>query len=599
MVFEAQMRNGELTGDVHAAGRGDHAAFTRLVERHATLVCSVVYAVLGDRLASEEVAQEVFLQAWRDVGQLQDPQAIRGWLRTMARNRAHDHLRTKVRRRRMLQAQPTDPADPTPGALEQLQAREQAQMLDEALAALPETRREVLVLYYRQHRSVREVAEVLGIDEATARKRLSRARASLREGVEQRLGEHLMSTAPGAAFVAGVSTAVAAIAPSTAWAATTAVGGGVAKAVAGASLGTGLGLMGVFAGYRSVLKGARTESERRSLRAFALTNATATVMAGLAFVLLDPIPGSVVALAVLLGTLAATHLLWLPRIVASRFAAEVAEDPAASRRHRRGWAWGLLGLALGGAGGTAGALMGLVRSGELDPLTAALLVQAIAFVGVPLMLWAVVPRALGVSWRTLAMGTVTWLIAAPFLFVVPAMASAAWGPTPLVWAVALSLTAGVVEEGSRALVYLRLPSLRTDTSWAPALVLGLGHGGIEAILFGLPALAGVVQLMVGAGPLPEEAVMAPWGHVLMGVSRLAILVVHVGFTLLVVRAVRRRAWVWLGVAMAAHTALDLAAFALPLVLPQGGMVLAAAALVVATLLAGFAIVRQATDEGYA
>ena len=60
-----------LVPDVERAQTGDVEAFTRLVERTSSMVCSVAFAVVRDVAASEDIAQEVFLSVWRGLGKLQ------------------------------------------------------------------------------------------------------------------------------------------------------------------------------------------------------------------------------------------------------------------------------------------------------------------------------------------------------------------------------------------------------------------------------------------------------------------------------------------------------------------------------------------------
>ncbi|MEO0601813.1 MAG: YhfC family glutamic-type intramembrane protease [Myxococcota bacterium] len=587
--------------DVEAAIRGDREAFGRLVVSHANLVCGIVLAVVRDVEASEDVAQEVFVQAWRGIGKLRRPDSFRGWLRQLARNRAADHLRGHVRRRDLLRTAARDGVVDTTAPDEALLARERADILDDALEQLPDDAREVLVLFYREGHSVQQVAELLELREPTVRKRLSRARAQLKEDVLGRLSDHLVQTAPGAAFVLGVSAAIAAAAPSTAAAATgTALGTTAHAAAAGAALGTGLGLLGIFAGYRGGVVGARTDDERRQLRLLALTNAVAAVLSGIAFVTLEPVTGVGAAMAVLLGTLWVNQLVWLPRILAPRFAAECAEDPVeAPRRRHRQWALGFLGLLGGTALGLGGAVGGLVLAGRVSALAAALGVQAVGFVAIPLVLWLVVPPWLGVPRSRVLLGTVSWWLAVPLLVGVPWAAAQVLGSSPLVGAVALSLAAGLGEETMRALVYRWVQRRRPDASPGEAVVLGLGHGGIEAVLFGMPAVFGVIALATGT-PLPDGSTMAPWGHVLLGVSRVALLVVHVGLTLLVWRAVAawrsgRSGGGWFALAVAAHVALDLAAFALPVVLPDTGLLLGGMWVALTTLAAAALVVRGVRD----
>lgn len=202
-------------------------------------------------------------------------------------------------------------------------------------------------------------------------------------------------------------------------------------------------------------------------------------------------------------------------------------------------------------------------------LVAALLQLAIMFL-VPPILWVGLTRKLGVSWRMVGLGCLTWLTALPFIIGVPIAATAIFGQGPLVWPVALSLTAGVVEETSRFLYYRRSAALRDPTNWRGALVAGAAHGGVESIVLGLQTAMGVAALFFMRDFLPAEmrAIDPQPEYFLIGaVSRLLIIVGHVGLTVLVWRAVSRgQGWAY-PLAIVIHSAVDLIAFAQPILLP--------------------------------
>jgi RNA polymerase sigma factor (sigma-70 family) len=84
---------------VRAAAGGDRDAFADVVDRTRTLVCSIAMAILRDVEASQDVAQDVFLSAWRDLRKLREPASFLPWLRQMTRNRAHHVLRSRGRPR--------------------------------------------------------------------------------------------------------------------------------------------------------------------------------------------------------------------------------------------------------------------------------------------------------------------------------------------------------------------------------------------------------------------------------------------------------------------------------------------------------------------
>lgn len=368
--------------EVPAAVRGDRDAFARLVDGTRSVVASIALSIIRDTELSRDVAQDVFLTAWRDLGQLRDPQSFVPWLRQMTRHRAYQALRTERRRGRRVTAEDADvllsrAVDGTPSAEAGLLADEDRRVLGAVLDALPDDTREVVTLFYREGQSSSQVAELLGISDTAVRKRLSRARTTLRASLLDRFGEAARTSAPGAVFTSAVMTALTIGAPSTATAAMAAGGGTVATSVTGTlsltKLATALtavvlpaagGLAGVFIGSRQLKRQARSAGELEALGRFELASAALVIAAAIAFPLGWVVTGSqwapVATFALFIAGLAALHTLWLPRIVAPRHAQELRESPeaamAARARERRtaiiGWTAGLVC-------GTAGLLAGL------------------------------------------------------------------------------------------------------------------------------------------------------------------------------------------------------------------------------------------------
>jgi RNA polymerase sigma factor (sigma-70 family) len=219
---------------LEASRRGEREAFGALVERYQAVVCAVSYSRIGDRALSEDVAQDTFLAAWRQLDQLRDVERLRAWLCGIARN-----LASKARRRRAREAPleesplPCDAATP----FEQLSDTQSEQLVRDALHRVPEAYRDALVLYYREQRSVRQVAATLGISEAAALQRLSRGRQCLSEGVHRLVERSLRGALPRRSLVAGVLAALPALAPTHANATPASHGGPMIKiAIAAVSL---------------------------------------------------------------------------------------------------------------------------------------------------------------------------------------------------------------------------------------------------------------------------------------------------------------------------------------------------------------------------
>jgi hypothetical protein len=244
---------------------------------------------------------------------------------------------------------------------------EKRALLSEAFAQLPSDTRETLTLFYREGQSIAQVAALLEVSEVAIKKRLSRARKSLRHGVLEQLGETLSASAPGAAFAMSVTAALSLAAPRAATAMTVSASKaasssagvlGVAltwllKAIAAVALTSAFGVIAAAFGARAMRRVARDDREKQQLLWIWLAVAGTFLSSSIGFEVrartlqnhwLDVFIYDFFTLA-LLGL----YFLWLPRIVRRRFEAEMHEDPAratAARRRDRmgkiiGWGLGL------------------------------------------------------------------------------------------------------------------------------------------------------------------------------------------------------------------------------------------------------------------
>ncbi len=188
---------------LEASRRGERAAFGALVERYQSVVCAVSYSRTGNRALSEDVAQDTFLAAWRQLDQLREAGRLRAWLCGIARNLAR---KARLRTEREAPIDTLSTAYEGANPFDQVAEVEAERVVRDALTRVPETYRDVLVLYYREHRSVRDVARLLGISEAAALQRLSRGRQYLTDGVnslvERSLRGHVQKSLVGGVLAA-------------------------------------------------------------------------------------------------------------------------------------------------------------------------------------------------------------------------------------------------------------------------------------------------------------------------------------------------------------------------------------------------------------
>ncbi|HUQ02509.1 MAG TPA: sigma-70 family RNA polymerase sigma factor [Kofleriaceae bacterium] len=193
----------------------DVGAFTELVRTHQAAVAAVAYAVVRDRALAHDLTQEAFVTAWRRIDEVREPERTGAWLCGIVRFLARDHRRVE-RRRQALRERHADAApavSPTPTPLERALSREDEALLAAAVADLPESQREPLLLHYVANLSISEIAQALALAEDAVKQRLSRARAALRD--EARFASAALALAPLPSFTAATVRAATSAAPST------------------------------------------------------------------------------------------------------------------------------------------------------------------------------------------------------------------------------------------------------------------------------------------------------------------------------------------------------------------------------------------------
>jgi RNA polymerase sigma-70 factor (ECF subfamily) len=170
--------DGEL---VRRARRGDQHAFGLLVERYRRAAYAVAYSVTGRHEDAEDAAQESFLVALERLEECRSPERFAGWLMTIVRNRSRNLVRREVLR--ATDQVPVGASSSTPGPDRQTELSELQDVLREALDALPEVQREIVLLHDLEGWKHREIADRIGLPSGTVRSHLHFARKALREAL--------------------------------------------------------------------------------------------------------------------------------------------------------------------------------------------------------------------------------------------------------------------------------------------------------------------------------------------------------------------------------------------------------------------------------
>ncbi|MCH8219185.1 MAG: sigma-70 family RNA polymerase sigma factor, partial [Planctomycetes bacterium] len=226
---------------LRACLKGNEKAFEHIVQHYQPLVCAITYSRTGNRADSEELAQEVFIKAWRNLHQLEDLAKFHSWLCRIAQTTVQNWYRSR-KRDVVAGAEPLENVEATAGIEsnpeEKTIRQEHEALVSQALSQLPIELREALVLYYRGQHSTRQVAQQLDISEGATRTRISRGRQILRGRLHSIVEETLTLTRPGQTFTRVVMASVTALSIDNATAVASSHLSGHGLSIGGLSLGT-------------------------------------------------------------------------------------------------------------------------------------------------------------------------------------------------------------------------------------------------------------------------------------------------------------------------------------------------------------------------
>jgi RNA polymerase sigma-70 factor, ECF subfamily len=170
---------------------GDRDAFRVLVERHATAVFRLAYRMTGNETDAEDMVQETFLRAWREIPRFDGRAAFGTWLHRICANRTVDFLRSRNRWQTVgpdSQDEEYDPfrnlASDLPSPERVARSSQASAMLAPAMAALSEIERAAFVMRHYEGLGIDEISRSLGVQPGAARHSIFRAVRKLRRALE-------------------------------------------------------------------------------------------------------------------------------------------------------------------------------------------------------------------------------------------------------------------------------------------------------------------------------------------------------------------------------------------------------------------------------
>lgn len=170
--------------DKHASSEADVRFLEEWMNAFGADVIHLAYTYVNNYHLAQDIAQDVFLRAFKNMDQYRGEGSVKTWLLAITANRAKDHLRSWAFRHELQDPDPLENVSSVETPETQVVERLVRDELWRTVFQLPLKYREVLVLYYRQELSQRDIAQALGITEESVRTRLHRGRQQLRKLLE-------------------------------------------------------------------------------------------------------------------------------------------------------------------------------------------------------------------------------------------------------------------------------------------------------------------------------------------------------------------------------------------------------------------------------
>jgi RNA polymerase sigma-70 factor (ECF subfamily) len=174
--------------------KGEQNAYADLVNRYQAYVFTLVLRMIKSREDAEEVAQDVFIKAYRSLADFRGESKFSTWLYTIANTTSITFLRKKkldvhsLDNEKMFEVADSKDSGFRANLVEQ---KSRVNMVNEAIALLSPDDAEIITLFYKAEQKLEEIARILRLETNTVKVRLHRARTRLKEKMEKNFSEEV------------------------------------------------------------------------------------------------------------------------------------------------------------------------------------------------------------------------------------------------------------------------------------------------------------------------------------------------------------------------------------------------------------------------
>ncbi|HEV8270796.1 MAG TPA: sigma-70 family RNA polymerase sigma factor [Chitinophagaceae bacterium] len=174
--------------------KGEQNAYAELVNRYQAYVFTLVLRMIKSREDAEEVAQDVFIKAYRSLADFRGESKFSTWLYTIANTTSITFLRKKkldvhsLDNEKFFEVADSKDSGFRANLVEQ---KSRVNMVNEAITMLSPDDAEILTLFYKAEQNLEEIARILRLETNTVKVRLHRARARLKDKMEKNFSEEV------------------------------------------------------------------------------------------------------------------------------------------------------------------------------------------------------------------------------------------------------------------------------------------------------------------------------------------------------------------------------------------------------------------------